>query len=181
VTDIVSNDEAFTGFIGMASALVEHGNLPMTLPCQAIIKRPALVKATGSKFGGAIDALVIRDNCDQVLPAIPRCTELAREVVAAQNDCSGTIRFSLKREQAQLQLAIRVHALDAIRAPSRDDSAASFNATHVKAIGAAEEELASNYISTFELSPDKAAADTRRAVQLLVDLTYEHSADCRPD
>ena len=181
VADIVSNDDAFTRFIGMASALVEHGNLPMTLPCQAIIKRPPLVKATGSQFGGAIDASVIRDNCNQVLPATPRYTDLAREVVAAQNNCSGTIRFSLGREQAQLELAIRVHDLNAIPVLTRNDNAASFNAAHVKAIGAAEEELGGDYISTFELSPDKATADAKRAVQLLVDLTYENWAACRAD
>jgi uncharacterized protein YecT (DUF1311 family) len=172
-TDIVLNDEAFTHFIGLASALVEHGTVPMTLPCQAIIKRPALLKATGPQFGGGIDAWVIRDNCDQVLAATPQYTELAREVMAAQKQCLGTIRFSLGRMQTQLQLAIRVHDLDGIPVQTPNRDAAAFEAANVKAMGAAGEELASDYISTFALSPGPAAAEARRAVQLLVDRTFQ--------
>lgn len=179
VKDIASSDDAFTDFIGMASALVEHGSQPMTLPCQAIIKRPALVRATGPKFGGAIDASVIRDNCVQVLPATPRYAELAREVVAAQNACSGTIRFSLGRDQLQLELAIKLHYFDAIRGPaSHSENGVVFEAAHIEAIGAAEKELASYYISMFNLSPQPAAVDARRAVQLLVDLTFENWGGC---
>jgi hypothetical protein len=179
VTDIASNNEAFTRFIGLASALVDHGSLPMTLPCQAIIKRPELAEATGSKFGGAIDASVIRDNYNQVLPATSRYAELARQVIAEQGYCPGTIRLSLASDQMQLQLAIRIHNLGAIRVPTLPNkNAVNFKAAHAAAIRATAEELASYYISTFDLSPAQAEEDARRAIQLLVDLTYENWAGC---
>jgi hypothetical protein len=179
VADIAASDDSFTHFIGIASALVEHGSLPMTLPCEALVKRPVLVKATGSKFGGAIDASVIRDNCNQVLPATPRYTELARDVVAAQSTCTGSIRFSLESDQAQLQLATRIHNLNVIRVPTRNNqNAVIFKAAHVMKIGAAEAELAGYYSLTFGLSPTQAHEDARQAVQLLVDSTYENWSSC---
>lgn len=92
------SDDAFAEFVGIRSAYLLDDVPGRAFPCGALIRKPGLIDATGPHFGSSMDNLVIRSDCEDTLPPLPRFTSLVEKRGAGMTDCGGgTIRFAYYR------------------------------------------------------------------------------------
>lgn len=180
--ELASSDAAFALFLGVASlgATFTPPNAPLTLPCAALVRRPGLMAALGSVYGGAIDSQLVATDCEATLPALPALDALAHAAEQVQPDCPGTVRFSLYREYTRTRLAVRLHDMALWRAASDVPEASMqypvdeprFIADHQALMRQAAAELAAYYTSQFAVPAGAAQEQAQRAVHLTVSGAY---------
>lgn len=168
-----SSDDAFALFLDVASV----SDYALTLPCDALVRRPGLIHALGAQYGGAIDGQLIQADCASTLPALPRLEDLVRAAGSVQETCEGTIRFSLGRNAGKTLVAVRLHRPDIWKAGDRGGStsgpAAQFRSRHRAQIASAIAELAQYYAANFKVAPQVARADATSAIHAVVDGTFK--------
>lgn len=170
-----ASDEAFALFLAGASV----GGHRTILPCEALIRRPGLIKALGPLYGGARDGWLPYSNCDAMLPELPSLTCLAQQASGAQPFCQGTIRFSVWSYYAKLLAAVRLHRPDiwhplTSRTWPREDTEVKFRSEHQSWIADAATELTKYYVTAFKVSPDAAKADAESAADAVTSRAFFH-------
>jgi hypothetical protein len=171
---VVASDDSFSLFLGVAAT----NRYERTLPCDALLKRPALLQALGPFFGGAMDAWLPQTDCEVMLPSslLPVLDQLEQAAYRARPVCPsapGTIRFTIARMNYRIGLAIRLHIPAGWRPETGtprpiSDTVARFRAEQAALIDRARAELAAYYIRFFKLAPDVAKADSADAVDTLI-------------
>jgi uncharacterized protein len=168
--DAVASDKNFATFLDVASVNEEYN---LILPCAAIIRRPGLTEALGSKYGGAIDSHLPSSDCATTLPDLPQFNRLVKAAQKAQPFCQGTIRFSLGKEYEEALNAIRLHRADLwgdIMPDSSDDHDVNeFMAKHAPLIDAASTELFDYYTKEFKVEPELAQGQAEDQAEEAVD------------
>jgi len=169
-----SDDAAFGAFLDEASV----SDYELTLPCSALLRRPALIAALGSQFGGAIDGDIMSSDCDVTTPRLASFDELTNAATAAQPFCEGTIRFSTGRDYAELLDAIRLHHVDhwksgAEEPPAGQDRAEKrFERSRGMLEANAKEELARYYLQVFNVAPGLAETQAIGAIDAAIDAAF---------
>lgn len=94
--DAVKSEENFVEFLQVASAFLQTGD-PRGFPCAAIVRRPGLLGAEDSYFGGAIDNAIFRSDCSETLPPLPKLDALVKAINHSWPTCEGISRFQIYR------------------------------------------------------------------------------------
>jgi uncharacterized protein len=175
----VASDDSFSLFLG-AAAVSGYAKI---LPCDALMKRPGLIKALGPFYGGARDGLLPNADCHEMLPSLPVLDQLALAAPRAQPSCTGSIRFSVGRDFERILLALRLHGppgwgptttQTAGYVKPVEESEARFRSEQGALIDRAKSEVAAYYVRFFKLGPDVAKADSDTAVETLVSNAFFH-------
>ena len=154
--DVGKSEKAFVSFLNVTPAFVSDGSESLTIPCAAILKRPALVDATASVFGSSLDNFVPSTDCEQTLPPLPKLDELDARLLKTWPDCEGTIRFAAYRSYQQSVDLARLGISDA--SGTEQEPAKRPKSVSAALVTAAQGELATYYATYRNLSADKASA-----------------------
>jgi uncharacterized protein len=182
--DTVSSDENFSVFLDVASV----GGYALTMPCAALVRRPGLMGALDTVYGGAIDGQLILSDCEAMTSPLENVDRLTKVAVLAQPSCEGTIRFSLGRDFDKMLVAIRLHRTDLwkiteLDASPRDqddtgdDSAKDvdephFVEAHQVLRSRATDELAAYYSTHFNVPPALAEKQALSAINAIISGAY---------
>jgi uncharacterized protein YecT (DUF1311 family) len=103
--DSISSDSKFAATLSILTAYIDDADHVAggLFPCAALIRRPDMISAIQPYFGSTLDNFLMRDDCEQTLPAQPRFHALrtALDSFWDQDDCGGgTIRFAVYRSFA---------------------------------------------------------------------------------
>jgi len=164
--EVISNDKSFSDFIAAASSeSILNRFAPLALPCGALVRRPGLLAALGSRYGGAIDGMLPVTDCAATMPPTPALTQLIIAAAPDPADCTGTIRFSTVKEFNKLVQAVRLHipalwdlARKAQMSNKKDSEAAQLKKSINKQWISAVNELAAYYVEYFHSSNAKSEA-----------------------
>lgn len=135
---------AFASFLQATGPYVESDTYPLAMPCAALIRRPALLNATAPLFGSSLDNGIMRADCAETLPPLPKFEALVEGIFRQWPECQGTIRyafyrtFGLRADAARLGIAPESEsALPARKVPGASPVL----------IAAATAELAASYVA----------------------------------
>jgi uncharacterized protein len=183
-----SSDEAFSAFLAVVSGNLPSNPVPLTMPCTALIRRPALIAALRARYGGAQDGWIPRADCAATMPATPKFDRVTKAAEAQQSFCRGTIRFSTGADLEATLTAIRLHRPDLWRgtaqgsgAGATDDTAGGdwhhldephFRAAHRSWIREAKSELTKYYVDRFAVAPEHAEKDAGTAIDTAISGVY---------
>lgn len=183
--DAAASDENFSAFLDVASV----SDYALTMPCSALVRRPGLIDALNSVYGGAIDDRLIRSDCEAMTSSPEALDRVTKAAVAAQPFCPGTIRFSLGRNFGKTLVAVRLHRTDLWTArkldvspggqdennddPAKDRDVPHFVARHPVLIRNATDELARYYSNRFGVPSALAEAQARSAVSAIIFGAYD--------
>lgn len=115
--DLFRSDRHFAFFLNALGPYLPDGMgdrafpFERNIPCAAIVRHPALLRATTSLFGSTLDNFVFRNDCEATTPPLPRLTALRYALNKGWPNCEGTIRFAAYRaattayDEARLGLA----------------------------------------------------------------------------
>ena len=113
--DAVKGDAAFAEFVGVRSAGMPgtpgmlHERYGRVFPCAAAVRKPKLVEATAPRFGSNMDNFVIRSDCEDTLPPLPKFSAMVKKRGEGMTDCGGgSIRFAYYGAFANATLAARL-------------------------------------------------------------------------
>jgi uncharacterized protein len=165
---VAASDTAFALFLDVASV----SDYRLTLPCAALVRRPGLIHALNSQYGGAIDGQLINTDCASTLPSLPMVERLVEAATSVQEECRGSVRFSLGRDYGKTLVAIRLHRSDVWKArdmgDGTQDPVGQFRLRHRARIVSATAELTQYYAKYFNLSKQVARADAVSAIKAIV-------------
>jgi uncharacterized protein len=183
--DAAASDENFSAFLDVASV----SDYALTMPCSALVRRPGLIDALNSVYGGAIDGRLIRSDCEAMTSSPEALDRVTKAAVGAQPFCPGTIRFSLGRNFGKTLVAVRLHRTDLWTArkldvspggqdENNDDLAKDMDVPHFVArhpvlIRNATDELARYYSNRFGVPSALAEAQARSAVSAIIFGAYD--------
>ncbi len=164
--EVISNDKSFSDFIAAASSeSILNRVAPLALPCGALVRRPGLLAALGSRYGGAVDGMLPVTDCADTMPPTPALTELVSAAAPDPADCTGTIRVSTGKEFDKLVQAVRLHIPALWHLPGKaqmtnqkDSEAAQLKKSINKQWISAVNELAAYYVEYFHSSNAKSEA-----------------------
>lgn len=164
--DVAKSEKAFVTFLNVTPAFASDGSESLTIPCAAILKRPALLNATASVFGSTLDNFVPSTDCVQSLPPLPKLDELDARILKTWPDCEGTIRFAAYRAYAQSVDLARLGLQE-------DETARQETGKRPKSVSAAlvtsaQKELAAYYATYRGLSPDKSSTLAVRMIDNII-------------
>jgi uncharacterized protein YecT (DUF1311 family) len=168
--DAAASDVGFAQFFDISAMF---GNVELTWPCEALLKRPGLIAGLGSLWGGAIDGQVPSSDCEAMLPQTPLVAAVSQQAMDAQPVCEGTIRFSTGRDYVKLSDAVLMHRTDVWgpAAPNVDGSGQQqrrFQRKHAAEIVKAEAELSAYYVRYYGIARDKAQGEAASAIEALI-------------
>ena len=109
------SNEASTSDSGFAAYFVTislFAGDSMPMPCDALLRRPGLIEALGSRYGGTMDSHIPESDCDAMLPPVPQLEAFADSAWQEVGECDGTIRFSVYRESQNMLTVVRLHRND---------------------------------------------------------------------
>jgi len=166
--EVASSDVGFALFFDISAMF---NDVRLMWPCAALIKRPGLVEGLGSVWGGAVDGLVPRSNCETTLPPVHVVAALEDNAWRAEPLCDGTIRFSTGADYDRMRTAVRLHRTEfwsGDRAPEQGSGdGAKFRRGHAHDIAKAKTELATYYQRYFSVPPGQATKDADTAIDAL--------------
>jgi uncharacterized protein len=147
---------------------------PAIVPCEAIVRQPALIHALDSLFGSSMDAGLGQADCDVMLPPPPKFADLAADALqtaAAAPDCTGTLRYGLQRAYFEFLIAVQLNRQGP---PPRYDKgvarqAAAYASAHAAAVSAAQADLAAYYAAELHMPAAAASVAAHTAVGEVVD------------
>lgn len=172
--DALSSDDNFNATIKILAAYAEGTSLPMTMPCAAMVRRPALWGATLPVFGSSLDSGIPVDNCDTTLPRSPRFDALVAQIHAGWPQCEGTIRFSAYRSFASLVAAARMGGdLAAVDLANKPRPIPRVKGVWPGVVEAALSELAGHYVKYLHAAPARARAAASNALTDILDSAHE--------
>lgn len=169
IADVFRSDRHFAAFLNVIGPYLDEPNvsgMPRTLPCAAIVRHPALLRATGPVFGSTLDSFILGNDCRETLPPLPALDALEAKLWQRWPPCDGTIRFSFFRgfasdiDRARLGASPRAgkSALPARKGVTAADTAR------------AERELAAHYVRYLHQDGASAARAARDAmVEIMTD------------
>jgi uncharacterized protein len=158
--EVVASDKGFSAYFIVAD--MAAGDI-MPMPCDALLRRPALIEALGAYYGGMLDSMVPDSDCDAMLPPVPELETFADHAWQDVGDCDGTIRFSVFRDSQKTLTVVRLHRDDIWKDSLSEDlppKRAAAGAVAVKA-------LTGYYIRAYRLAPEVAAVDAQTAIGAL--------------
>jgi len=171
--EVVASDKGFSAYFVVAD--VAAGEI-LSMPCDALLRRPGLIEALGAHYGGMLDSMVPDSDCDAMLPPVPELEVFADSAWQEVGECDGTIRFSVYRESQKMLTVVRLHRDDiwkdrVTENPPPETLAAAETIVRSPATLAAEAKavkaLTGYYIRAYKLSPDMAATDAQTAIDAL--------------
>jgi uncharacterized protein len=169
--DLFKSDRHFAAFLNVLGPYLPEAGPDgrRTLPCAAIVRHPALLRATGSLFGSTMDNFVFDNDCEHSLPPTPALATLDEKLTRAWPECDGTIRFAAYRSYAT--------ALDEARL-GRGVSDPKGNSPTRRGVTAADvtaarTELADYYTRYLGKIPAQAAAMAKDAVAAVLSSAQE--------
>lgn len=89
-----ASDAAFAETVAILAAYADGEQTPITMPCGALIRNPALTDMLEPRFGSTIDNFLPRSDCDTALPPMPALARLDERIDRTWPECQGTIRFA---------------------------------------------------------------------------------------
>ncbi len=158
--EVVASDKGFSAYF--VAADVAAGEI-LSMPCDALLRRPGLIEALGAYYGGMLDSMVPDSDCDAMLPPVPELEVFADSAWQDVGECDGTIHFSVFRESDKMRTVVRLHRDDIWKDSLSEDLPPTRKAAGVVAVKA----LAGYYIRAYRLSPAVAAADAETAIGAL--------------
>ncbi len=158
--EVVASDKGFSAYFVVAD--VAAGDI-MSMPCDALLRRPGLIEALGAYYGGMLDSMVPDSDCDAMLPPVPELETFADSAWQDVGECIGTIRFSVFRESQKMLTVVRLHRDDIWKDSLNEDLPPARAAAGAAAIKA----LAGYYVRAYKLAPNVAAADAETAIGTL--------------
>lgn len=158
--EIVASDKKFSAYFVVASMAAGDA---LSMPCDALLRRPGLIDALGAYYGGMLDSMVPDSDCDAMLPPVPELEVFADSAWQDVGECDGTIRFSVFRESQKMLTVVRLHRQDIWK----DSLSEDLPPTRAAAGAVAVKALAGYYIRAYKLSPGVAAADAETAISAL--------------
>jgi len=162
-----SSDHSFAVFLDVASV----SEYTLTLPCGALVRRPGLMQALDSRFGGAIDGDLIQSDCFATMPPLPNLDRIMSAAVSVQPNCEGTIRFSLSRDYDKKRVAVLLHRPDLWKIDNAGEDTHAvdlFRLRNRDRLDAAVTELATYYSQNFAVSPQTSRTEGIKAVEYLL-------------
>ncbi len=164
--EVISSDKSFSDFIAAASAeSILNRFAPLALPCGALVRRPGLLAALGSRYGGVVDGMLPKTDCADTMPPTPALTQLISAAAPDPADCTGTVRVSTTKEFDKLVQAVRLHIPALWHLPGKtemanqkDSEAAQLKTLINKQWISAVNELAAYYVEYFHSSNAKSEA-----------------------
>lgn len=172
--DAVKSDSSFAEYIGVRSAGIpgeRHGD--RKFPCAAVVRKPLLIEATAPRFGSTMDNFVIRSDCEDTLPPLPKFSILVEKRGAGMTDCGGgTIRFAYYSGFRNASLAARLATGSQFRNARAKPFPRRRNVTSADT-SAAVEELAAYYARYGRASPGQARPLARQMIYELLDEAWQ--------
>lgn len=165
---VLESDETLASFLQHVGPYTQSDTYGLALPCAAIVRRPALLKATAPLFGSSLDNGIMRDDCEATLAPTPKFDALVAGIWSGWPDCEGTMRFAFYRTFGYRVAAARL----GVSPPAEDDPAGAPAylppGASRQAVAAATYELAAAYrqYRGLPLSEARALAEDRIADML---------------
>jgi hypothetical protein len=171
--DVLASDERFTMTIKL---LAVESEIPMRVPCEAIVRRPDLQDLESPIFGSSMDNRLPGSDCADALPPAPRLQELDGALWRGWPECEGSIKYAAYAWYAAQLNAARLGA------PLAPDSAASQElprraGVSTQVIEAAIAELTSRNQAYRGYPPDVARATARAHVVALLASAHNCGGD----
>ena len=145
--------------------------VPLLIPCSVLSQLPESSEWLTPRWGGAIDGMTPRSDCQETQPDLPHLGRLMGK--ANQGGPSeGTIRFSLGASAAADYSAVLSKNLQYLSPyPAKGplaDLVSAFKKKNGKLVEAAAVELASYYQKNFGISAERARQDADIAVSAIL-------------
>ena len=127
----------------------------------------------GRRFGSTMDSHVIRSDCEDVLPPLPKFTTLVARRGAGMSDCGGgTIRFAYYGAFANAAVGARVATGAQLRKKAGKPFPRRRNVTNAH-IAAALDELAAYYVRYGRATPTRARPLARQMIYDLLEQAWQ--------
>jgi hypothetical protein len=161
-TAAAASDDTFTDFLDAAWNVGGY----LTIPCAALVRRPALLNAFGERFAPS-------DDCDATLPPTPRLDALIDAADRVQPPCDGTIVQDEGAIFDRLMIAIRLNIRDAWSEYSGDlkieKDEKRFRTSHADGLHGAVDEMTNYYVANFRMPSAAARSQAKQVVDLAAD------------
>lgn len=173
--DAAASDEAFSRFLQSADAEAGH---TVELPCAVLVKRPGLIDALSSYYGGSMDGRLPGTDCGVMAPHVAELDALMDSTDATP--CEGTIRFAGYRELERLRVIVMLRLpvqREVYKPGNAGPEEKAFRARKATAIMGARTALAAYYEKAFHAKAKTAAGDAEEMVNLMIGQAYRICGD----
>jgi uncharacterized protein len=164
--DAFHSDERFASTILVLATNLEEGPARLLVPCEALVRHPALGQVEESVYGSSLDGFIPESDCASSLPPSPKLDVLSGAIWARWPPCEGSIRYASYTYHSAMMNQARLGQLPASKATSRP--LPSVRGVSLAVIREAEEELVKRYRDFRGYDSETAASTARERLRDLL-------------
>ena len=169
--DAFKSDGAFAETIAILGAYSQSEQVPVRLPCAAMVRNPALLDIESARFGSTIDNFIPMSDCRTTIKPVPALDALVKAIWKSWPQCEGTIRFAGYRAFNQSENAALLGT--PIESPPNKVALRRLRGIAPAMVSTAIKELAAHYTAERGYPAGQAMATAQARIGELLDGAHE--------